>query len=361
MKKRFLTAALCATALAGAGPADSLEEFNVPGLLEQASQAAKGMPAAQGQAQALSLPLGPKFSAPDAGEHKTPYACTFHWFRAPDGRLIGLDLIRSDDTGKMALRAYLQGQDGSFRGWIHESTSSSWAAFAAQEKPDIKAGRNVLGRGVNWIAGAVRDEARGMDVSFDLDLRPEGPGLGTGRLGLKFVELNATDYPKMRVKGWVSFNGERIWIDSPGIASVHYGERLPQAAYIATFPGAFSQNRLLVASALGDNLRFGDTLLRKTAFLYGYGAGNLPPLMFHVGSFDRGVNLGGGLRLWLKQAQSFHHDLLGMPTATGIARAVLEKPAPGLHPKDWLRKEYIDLGPVLFDYRGEDYLKALPR
>lgn len=361
MKKNVLAAIFCAATLSGALPAEGLEEFNAAGLLERASQAAKDMPAAAGQAAALRNPFAPRFTAPDAGKHKTPYACTFHWFRAPDGRLIGLDLIRSDDTGKLALRAYIQGKDGSFHGWIHESASSSWAAFAAQEKPDLKAGRNVLGRGEGWIAGAVRDPTQGMDVAFDLDLSPESHGLGTGRLGLKFVELNATDYPKVRVKGWVSFNGERIWIDSPAIASVHYGERLPQAAYIATFPGALSQNRLLVASALGENLRFGERLFKKTALLYGYGAGKLPPLMFHVGGFERGVSLGGGMRLWLMQAQSFHHDLLGVPTVTGIARAVLEKPAPGLHPKDWLRKEFVDLGEVLFDYRGAEYIKALPQ
>jgi hypothetical protein len=361
MKKALLATALCSAALSLPGSASSLEDFDPSVLLKQAAEGAQGVPAAAGFGLAPRNPLRHRFTAPDSGKNKTPYACTFHWFRAPDGRLIGLDLIRSDDTGKMALRAYLQGKDSSFHGWIYEAASPEWASFATQERPDLKAGRNVLGRGENWVAGAVRDEAQGMDVSFDLDMRAEGPGLGTGEFGLKLVELNAADYLKMRVKGWVSFNGEKIWIDSPGTASLHYGDRLPQASYIATFPGAFSENRLLMASALGDNLRFGDKVLGKTAFVYGYGSGKLPPFMFHVGGYERSIDLGGGIRLSLMNAQSFHHTLLGLPTVTGVARAVLEKPAPGLHPKDWLRKEFVDLGPVLFDYRGEDYIKSLPR
>lgn len=337
--------------------------FDPSALLREAGEGAKGMPGLPSVFSAsLPIPLSaPSFSAPDAGKHKTPYACSFHLLRAPDGRLIGLDLIRSDDTGKMALRAYLHGKDGSFQSWVHEAAASEWASFAAQDKPDLSSRRNVLGRGANWIAGAVRDEAQGMDVSFDLDVYPEGPGLGTGRLGLKLVELNATDYPRVRVKGWVSFNGERISIDSPGSASVHYGDRLPQAAYIATFPDSLSANRLLLASAMGDNLRFGDRLFGKMAFLYGYGAGKLPPLMFNLGNFSRSIDLGGGLRLTLMDVKKFPHTLLGMPTVTGVARAVLEKPAPGAHPSDWQRKEIISLGSVVFDYRGDDYIKNLPR
>ncbi|MEK7744604.1 MAG: hypothetical protein AAB578_09490 [Elusimicrobiota bacterium] len=311
----------------------------------------------------LGFPLyaaaGSRFTAPDSGEGKTPYACTFHWFLAPDGGLLGLDLIRSDDTGRLALRAYRGRPDGSFQGWIHEAPVEEWEAFGTDAKPELGGKRNVLARGEGWIAGAVHGAPGGLEADFDLEILPESPGLGTGRLGLRLVELAATDYPRVRVKGSMTLDGERMEIDSAGIASVHYGDRLPQAAYLATVPSS-SRTRLLAASARGENLRVGERFLGDAAFVYSYGSGKLPPLLFHVGRFGDPVPLGGGFRVRLTDIQAFRHVLLGVPTVTGTAFAVLEKPDPGLAPGDWLRKKWVPLGPVLFDYRGEDYLESLP-
>ena len=46
------------------------------------------------------------FVAPDSGPHKLPYTCSFHWFHTPDGQLIGVDVVRSDDMGRRALRVF---------------------------------------------------------------------------------------------------------------------------------------------------------------------------------------------------------------------------------------------------------------
>ena len=40
------------------------------------------------------------FVAPDSGPHKLPYTCSFHWFYTPEGQLIGVDAVRSDDTNR---------------------------------------------------------------------------------------------------------------------------------------------------------------------------------------------------------------------------------------------------------------------
>ena len=100
------------------------------------------------------------FSAPDAGEGKTPYACTFHWFRLDDGRICGLDVIRSDDTGQLGLRVFLVGDDGKIRHLVRAAPAAAWAPFATGEKPDALGGdAEVLGRGPGWIAGHARAEA----------------------------------------------------------------------------------------------------------------------------------------------------------------------------------------------------------
>ena len=46
------------------------------------------------------------FVAPDSGPHKLPYTCSFPWFHTPDGQLIAVDVVRSDDLGRRALRVF---------------------------------------------------------------------------------------------------------------------------------------------------------------------------------------------------------------------------------------------------------------
>ena len=67
------------------------------------------------------LPFAERFVAPDAGAGKEPYTCSFHWFRAADGRIVGIDAIRSDDTGNLMLRVFLAQDDGALRALIHRA------------------------------------------------------------------------------------------------------------------------------------------------------------------------------------------------------------------------------------------------
>lgn len=285
------------------------------------------------------------FRAPDEG---TAYACTFHWFRTPDGRIVGLDLIRSDDTGKRALRAYIQDKDGIFRGMIHETTTEEWTAE-----------KNGFTRGENWIIGSVKNDA-GMRVAFDLNILPQKKGLGTGALGLRFANLVATDFTDVRIKGFLRIGEERFEIDSAGITSIHYGDKLPQAAYIATVPDGSQEPGILLAAASGDNLRVAGKLIGNRSIIYAYGSNGIAPLAFGIGRFDREIPLGAGVSLILTPMEYFEHTLLGEPTVTGTARATLLKPDPAVWPpSDWGRKKEIPLGTVIFDFRGAPYVKTL--
>src|SRR5689334_10989852 len=114
------------------------------------------------------------FRAPDVGAGKTPYACTFHWFRLDDGRICGLDVIRSDDTGQLGLRVFLVGEDGGIRHLVRVAPTDRWAPLATEAKPDALQTRDdVLGRGPGWIAGHARVDAPvgGLgDFRFDLQI-----------------------------------------------------------------------------------------------------------------------------------------------------------------------------------------------
>lgn len=77
------------------------------------------------------------FVAPDSGPHKVPYTCSFHWFHTSDGRLIGLDLVRSDDMGRRALRVFAISSEGDLGSLILEGPSSEWAPFATDARPTL--------------------------------------------------------------------------------------------------------------------------------------------------------------------------------------------------------------------------------
>ncbi len=85
------------------------------------------------------------FMAPDSGPHKLPYACSFHWFWMPQGDLIGLDVVRSDDMDRRALRVFAISPGREIASLILEGPSSAWAPFATDAPPALDQGKPVLG------------------------------------------------------------------------------------------------------------------------------------------------------------------------------------------------------------------------
>jgi len=304
------------------------------------------------------------FQAPDSGPGAMDYCCTFHWFRLADGRIAGLDVIRSDDLGMRGLRVFVAEADGALRALIHEAPTSEWAPFAVDERPALNEPRNTLGRGAGWVAGSVRGAGLGItEASFSLEVhevsRAGGPGVV---MAPELVNLDALDYLHAHTTGTLVIDGEPYAVDAEGPCSIHYGRHLPDYAYLCTVPGA-SGNRgpsLLLASVHGDNLRWGGRLLGDTCFVYAVGDGaGLPPCSARVGTFDRDTRIGLGGRLRLHDIRPLRHTLEGRVTTTATAHAVFEGPDPGPMPWQWLRRRSVDLGRVVLDYRGAYYVERL--
>lgn len=355
---KILWAALILAAHPALRAMESPESLDISASLDQARQAGKSMalvPASLPEARGCG---SPRLSDADRGDFKTPYACSFHWFRSQADRIIGLDLIRSDDTGKLALRAYLENEDGSLDGFVYEASRDRWAGFFTDRKPDLTSGKNVLGRGKDWIAGFAKDSSQGKEVAFDLNISPKSIGMGPGWAGLALFHLVARDYPKVQVKGWVRFNGKTFPIDSPGTTSIHYGSKLPQAAYITTVPSAINprESGLLMASSAADNLKRGANLLGDRAIFYGYGQGKVFPILGNVARMQKKeVPVDPIKVVILSDVMPFRHQLLGEPTVTATAKAVFIVRWP------WKKsEERIELGRVILDYRGPYYIQALP-
>ena len=69
------------------------------------------------------------FVAPDSGPHKLPYTCSFHWFHTPDGQLVGVDVVRSDDMGRRALRVFaLQPGSDTVSSLLLEGPTPDWGS-----------------------------------------------------------------------------------------------------------------------------------------------------------------------------------------------------------------------------------------
>jgi hypothetical protein len=294
------------------------------------------------------------FRVPDAGADKTPYACTFHWFRLDDDRICGLDVIRSDDTGQLGLRVFLFGADGGIRHLIRVAPAAEWAPFTTDAKPDaLQTGDEVLGRGTGWIAGHARaDTPDGgiTDFRFDLQIRPETVGIGTGqKLGLALLFLTIEDFRRVRTTGTVIIDGKPHTVDAEGPCSIHYGSKLPQYAYVATVPrGASAASDLLLASAAGDDVRYLGNLLGGFSVTYAYLEDKSLPLL-HLGEFQRPVKI-GPYHLELDGVERFEHQLVGKTTVTGTALGALVN-GDG---------ERTPLGRVIFDYRGDYYVTRAP-
>jgi hypothetical protein len=266
-----------------------------------------------------------RFAAPDVGPGRTPYACTFHWLPTADGRVVGLDVIRSDDSGRRGLRAFVFERGGAIRALVHEAPAGEWAPFATDHRPALDGDRDVLGRGPGWVAGAVRAPGQSLPrVRFLFEVQPAAPGLRLRPPLGGALRLRATDYLDAHTRGFIELDGERLEIDARGPLSVHHGLRLTRYAYAAAVPPGAEGPRLVSATVGGDALRVGGPLLGSAAVTYTFGAQGLPTRSLRLGRPRRDLPLGGGRRLVLEEVHAFPHVLLGEPTVTALARARLE-------------------------------------
>jgi hypothetical protein len=265
--------------------------------------------------------LEPPFRGWDSGPHKTPYCCSFHWLRLADGRLVGLDLIRSDDTAQLGLRASLVEADDAIQGLAYTAPTAQWAPFTR--------------------------------VVFELHVVPRSKAYNRAALWqLAFVYLTATVFPTVHTTGWLEIDGLSYDIDSEGPVSVHYGAHLPSYAYGVTVPDRAHPEapRMLVASVAGDNLRVFGPPLKGLTFTYAYGGGGVPARLYHLGPFTpRRIPVGLLGEIALAEIRPFAHQLLGVETITATALATLHLP----------RRGALALGRVMLDYRGSVYTRTL--
>jgi hypothetical protein len=288
------------------------------------------------------------FALADAGPGRLPYTCTFHWLPIADGRVIGLDVIRSDDCGRLGLRVFVF-ERGAIRALVHDAPVTEWASFATDERPALDGERNVLGRGPGWVAGSVGGPGPSISrVRFAFEVRPAAPGLRLRPPLGHALRLTATDYLDARTTGFIELDGERLEIDARGPLSVHQGLRLTRYAYAAAVPRGAEGVRLVSATVGGDSLRVGGACLGGAGITYGFGAQGLPERSLRLGRPGRDVVLGGGRRLILEQVVTLPHTLLGEPTVAGFARAKLE-----------IAGRVAEELDVLLDNRGEPFASLL--
>ena len=288
------------------------------------------------------------FLAPDSGPHQVPYTCSFHWFYTPDGRLIGVDAVRSDDMGRRALRMYAISAQGEIASLILEGPTAEWAPFVTDHPPDIPQNKPVLARGENWLTVSATAPGQSLNaVSLQLQFKVLIPGKGTGECGLVVAHMNAMDYLRMEISGWISLNGQRFDLDRViGYASVHFGDFLPNYAWIASVPGREATSAgLLVNVTDSDDLKHGMALLGNKSAVYGYGSGPIPGLFLTVDQLEKGRIPLGGAHLDLSEIKSLPHVLLDRPTTTAVAQATHVTDSGASTP----------LGRVILDFRGVQY------
>jgi hypothetical protein len=300
----------------------------------------------------MSTPLNRWDAEPD----RTPYCCSFHWFRLPDGRIVGLDVIRSNDTDQISLRAYLVEEDGAVRGLAYAAPTAAWETFATGIPPDLDGTKPVLGRGTNWVAGALHTSGQQINsVRFHLTIAPQSRALSSSELwDLDFVHLAASDFTTVHTTGWVEIDEVRYPINSLGPVSIHLGAHLPSYGYCATVhdPTEPSAPRILLASVAGDDIRVFGKLLENVAFTYAYGDEGVPSRMYDIGRFelDR-IPMGVFGCIELTDIQPFAHRMLGVEAVTATACATLRR---AMLPD-------VPLGRVILDYRGSMFTECLSR
>ncbi len=296
------------------------------------------------------------FLAPDSGPHRTPYACSFHWLRMPDDGIIGLDLVRSDDLNRRALRVFEISPAGEIRSLVLESDSSDWAPFSTESIPSLKQTKPVLARGENWVAGAASAEGQSISaVAFEFRLNPLRLGKGTGEAGLLVAHLNAMDYTETETSGWIEIDGSRTEFEANlGPASIHFGDFLPDYAWAATVPKpGVERPQILVNAIDAEDLKIGASLLENRSLIYGYGSAGLPGLFVATAELEQGaIPLGEKPRLELANIKAFDHTLLGRHTVTATAEA-------SYVPDPVVPDEMTYVGQVMLDFRGENYARLL--
>ena len=295
--------------------------------------------------------------APDTGPDQQPYTCSYHTLRLADGRLLVLDIVRSDDTDQRALRVFLSDAHGGLRALNAAGPSARWSPFVTT-RDHLDRSHNVIARGPRWVAASVR-RGDGPDlgiqhVAFDLELRVDTSALRSDTLGLAFLRMTVEDHPRVHHRGWLEVDGERIVVDAPGAVSVHIGEQLCNYAYIAAPPTAEPTPGLVLAAVGGDDFRHLGNLLGPNTATYSYGWHGLPPLALHIGTFAHPIALApGGHHLHLVPGPPVLHSLLGVPTLTARARAHYHH-TPLLGPA-----ELIDLGELIVEGRGDPFHRVL--
>jgi|HubBroStandDraft_6_1064221.scaffolds.fasta_scaffold02807_3 hypothetical protein len=288
------------------------------------------------------------FLAPDSGPHKLPYTCSFHWFHLPDGKLIGVDVVRSDDMGRRALRVFALPPGGDLASLLLEGPSSEWAPFATDNPPTMPQDKPVLGRGENWLAASATVSGQSINaVSFLLKFKVLVPGKGTGECGLVLAHMTAMDYLRMEISGWIELNGDRINLDRAiGYASVHFGDFLPNYAGVASVPPHNPAGPgILVNVTDSDDIKHGAALIGDQSAVYGYGSDPIPRFFLTVGKVEKGRIPLGGARLEWSDLKSCPHFLLERPTTTAVANAT--------HVSD--SGSRIPVGQVILDFRGVAY------
>ena len=288
------------------------------------------------------------FLAPDSGPHKLPYTCSFHWFHIPNGQLIGVDVVRSDDMGRRALRVFAIPHGGNIASLILEGPSSEWAQFATDGPPTMPQDKPVLGRGENWLAASATVSGQTINtVSFLLEFKVLVPGKGTGEYGLVLAHMTAVDYLRMEVSGWINLNGDRIDLDRViGYASVHFGDFLPNYAGIATVPPQNPSGAgILVNVTDSDDIKHGAAIIGDKSVVYGYGSGPIPEFFLTVATLEKGSIPLGNARIELSDLKGSPHFLLGHPTTTAVANAT--------HVTD--SGSIVPVGQVILDFRGVEY------
>jgi hypothetical protein len=292
------------------------------------------------------------FIAPDSGPHKHPYTCNFLWFWTPEGDLIGVDVVRSDDMNRRALRVFAIGPEREIDSLILERPSDEWAPFATDAPPALDQNKPVLGRGKNWLWASASVSGQSInDVSFALRLAVQVPGKGTGECGLALAHMTAMDYLRVEVSGWIKINSRQIPLDrSLGYTSVHFGDFLPNYAGTASVPPEKPGTPgILVNVTDSDDLKHGALLMGNKSIVYGYGSGGIPGFFMTLGRLGKGtIPLGNDGRLELSNIRSFAHVLLDRPTVTATAEATYVAGGAG-----------ISVGQVILDFRGEEYAPLL--
>jgi hypothetical protein len=289
------------------------------------------------------------FVAPDSGPHKLPYTCSFHWFHMPDGQLVGVDVVRSDDMGRRALRVFAH-QPGSetVSSLLLEGPSSDWVPFVTDAPPAMSPDRPMIGRGENWLTASASVSGQSIQsVSFVLNFKVLVPGKGTGESGLLLAHMTAMDYLRMEISGWIDLGGKRSDLDRViGYASVHFGDFLPDYAGVASVPPHNpSGEGILVNVTDSDDIKHGAALITGKSIVYGYGCGKIPAFFLTVAQPAQNVIPLGGARLELSNVRSVPHFLLLRPTTTAIADAT--------HISD--DGSRISVGAVILDFRGGGY------